>query len=103
MKNRIGHVSGAVAVFITINVLMTSCSVEQPQTSPAQSTLAYPETKRIDHVDVYHGTEVPDPYRWLEQDGAETKAWIEAQNALAQPILEAIPAREQIKKRMTQD
>jgi prolyl oligopeptidase len=102
MKNRIGHVSGAVAVLITTNVLMTSCSVEQPQTSPAQSTLAYPETKRIDHVDVYHGTEVPDPYRWLEQDGAETKAWIEAQNALAQPILEAIPAREQIKNRMTQ-
>ncbi|HEY5757658.1 MAG TPA: prolyl oligopeptidase family serine peptidase [Steroidobacter sp.] len=63
----------------------------------------YPATRRIDHVDSYHGTSVADPYRWLEDaDSADTKSWIQAQNALAQPYLESIPVRERIKQRMTQ-
>ncbi len=63
----------------------------------------YPVTRRIDHVDTYHGTSIADPYRWLEDaDSVDTKSWIQAQNALAQPYLESIPARERIKQRMTQ-
>src|SRR5690349_10158830 len=63
----------------------------------------YPVTRRIDHVDTYHGTTIADPYRWLEDaDSTDTKSWIQAQNALAQPYLESIPARERIKQRMTQ-
>ena len=30
--------------------------------------LKYPETKKVDHTDDYHGTKVADPYRWLEDD-----------------------------------
>ena len=41
--------------------------------------LQYPESRRGDVVDDYHGTLVPDPYRWLEDsDTPETRAWIEA-------------------------
>jgi prolyl oligopeptidase len=86
-------------------VVPVSGGVAKPPASaiaPA-ATFAYPATQRIEHVDTYHGTRIADPYRWLESpDSLETKSWIQAQNQLAQPYLEAIPARERIKKRMTQ-
>ena len=63
--------------------------------------LTYVETKMIDHVDDYHGTKVADPYRWLEDENSpETAAWIEAQNAVTFPYLEAIPFREALRARV---
>jgi len=65
--------------------------------------LAYPETKKVDQVDDYFGTKVPDPYRWLEDDNAEdTKAWVEAQNAVTFGYLDTIPFRPLIKARLTE-
>lgn len=64
--------------------------------------LAYPATPRGDHVDDYHGTKVPDPYRWMEDmDSAPVRDWVQAQNALAEPYLAAIPARQPIIDRLT--
>ena len=46
--------------------------------------IKYPPTKRVDQVDVYHGVEVADPYRWLEEEKSkETQAWLEAQHEIA--------------------
>jgi prolyl oligopeptidase len=68
-----------------------------------QPQLTYPETKKVDHVDTYHGVTVPDPYRWLEDDtSAETAAWVEAQNKVTFPYLEKIPYRKQLLDRVTQ-
>jgi prolyl oligopeptidase len=54
-----------------------------PQGVIKMAPLNYPPTTSVDQIDDYHGTPVSDPYRWLEETGSpETKAWIEAQNAV---------------------
>ncbi|HLL76301.1 MAG TPA: prolyl oligopeptidase family serine peptidase [Pyrinomonadaceae bacterium] len=73
-----------------------------PSNDPPASKLSYPEAKKTDHVDEYHGTKVPDPYRWLENsDSPETRQWIEAQNKLTFGYLNQIPERAWIKERLT--
>ena len=66
------------------------------------TTFTYPDARKDDQTDDYHGTQVADPYRWLEDpDSPESRAWIEAENALAFGFLEKLPARERIAKRLT--
>ena len=61
----------------------------------------YPQTRKVDHVDTYHGVAVPDPYRWLEDDTSrETEAWVEAQNKVTFGYLERIPYRTAMQKRV---
>ncbi|MHB0955429.1 MAG: prolyl oligopeptidase family serine peptidase [Pirellulaceae bacterium] len=70
-----------------------------------QGTEAYPQTTTVDHVDEYHGTQVPDPYRWLEDDvrtSEQVAAWVAAQNKVTFAYLEAIPQREPLRKRLTE-
>ena len=65
------------------------------------SPVKYPETKKVDVVDDYFGTKVPDPYRWLEDDNApEVGAWVTAQNKVTFDYLDTIPYRAQIRKRL---
>jgi prolyl oligopeptidase len=71
----------------------------------AEDALTYPNTRRVDHTDVYHGMRVPDPYRWLEDDvrkSADVAAWVEAQNKVTKVYLQALPERETIRKRLTE-
>ncbi len=64
-------------------------------------TLSYPTTRTTNQVDDYHGVSVPDPYRWLEDDNAaETKAWVTAQNKVTYGYLAAIPQGPAIKQRL---
>ena len=64
---------------------------------------SYPQTRKSDQVDNYHGVTVADPYRWLEDlDSEETALWVEAQNTVTFGYLNQIPAKETIKKRLTQ-
>src|SRR6202162_628522 len=68
----------------------------------AAQTLTYPQARRSDQVDDYHGTKVADPYRWLEDtDSAETHTWVEAENKLTFGYLEQIPYRQSIHERLT--
>ena len=65
--------------------------------------LTYPFSKIVDQTDNYHGSIVPDPYRWLEDvDSPETLDWIQRQNELTFGFLEQIPARAQLRKRLTE-
>jgi prolyl oligopeptidase len=70
-----------------------------------EKKLKYPDTKKGDQTDEYHGTKVADPYRWLEDDVRTSKdvaAWVEAENKVTNAFLETIPEREAIKKRITE-
>ncbi len=68
----------------------------------AQSSLKYPETKKINHVDEYFNIKMEDPYRWLEDDlSSETKSWVDAQNKVTFGYLDQIPLRDQLKKQLT--
>ncbi|MEZ4840678.1 MAG: prolyl oligopeptidase family serine peptidase [Flavobacteriaceae bacterium] len=88
---------------ITLSVLATllliSCN-ENKNTEP-EMTMTYPETKKVDTVTTYFGTEVKDPYRWLEDDMSdETAEWVKAQNKVTFGYLDKIPYREELKKRL---
>jgi len=68
-----------------------------------QAPVRYPATRTVDTVDVYGGTRVADPYRWLEQiDAPEVTAWVKAQNAVTMPYLASLPGREAFRKRITE-
>ncbi|HEX4389197.1 MAG TPA: prolyl oligopeptidase family serine peptidase [Steroidobacteraceae bacterium] len=70
---------------------------------PAQRTMTYPLSVRGNAKDNYFGTEVDDPYRWLEDlDSPAVKQWVAAQNELSRPQLQALPARAWLKTRLTQ-
>jgi prolyl oligopeptidase len=67
----------------------------------AGSGLSYPPAERGNVVDTYHGVQVPDPYRWMEDiDSPQTRAWVEAEAKLSSDYLAAIPARDRIAARM---
>ncbi len=65
-------------------------------------TLSQIDTRKGDVVDDYHGTPIADPYRWLEDPAApDVVAWTEAQNSRTRGFLDAIPARERLRERLT--
>jgi prolyl oligopeptidase len=75
-----------------------------PSLLGARPRLSYPQTRRVEQVDVFHGISVADPYRWLEDDirqSPEVKSWVEAQNRIAFDYLRAIPERAALEKRLT--
>jgi prolyl oligopeptidase len=62
---------------------------------------SYPTTRKMELIEDIHGTQVADPYRWLEDDNAEeTKRWVSAQNEVTGKWLDQIPQRAEIRKRL---
>src|SRR5688572_24855108 len=83
-------------LFLVLVSLISSAAAQTP------ATTAYPAAPRGDHVDVYHGIKVPDPYRWLEDlDSPATTAWVKAQNGLTFGFLATLPQRAPFRDRLT--
>ncbi|MAZ26862.1 MAG: S9 family peptidase [Cytophagaceae bacterium] len=81
-------------------ITLFSCVDESKKTDTAM-TVDYPKTKKVDTLDTYFGTDVPDPYRWLENDRSpETEAWVKEENQVTFGYLDKIPYREEIKKKL---
>ncbi len=67
----------------------------------ALAAYEYPVSKTVTHVDDYSGTKVTDAYRWLEElDSPETNAWVAAQNALTDSVVDQLPERARIRQRL---
>jgi prolyl oligopeptidase len=75
-------------------IVLSAC---QPNTK-----LTYPTPETDSTTDSYFGTEVPDPYRPLENDTSQaTAAWVEAENEVTNAYLAQIPGRDRLKQRLT--
>ena len=85
--------SRTVAGIVGAALFAASAGAQQGVTVPPP-----PPTEVRDVVDTLHGVDVPDPYRWLEdQEAPETRAWIGIQNAYTDTVLGALPGRDELR------
>ncbi len=81
--------------FILIMMIFAGCQ-------EGAKKVNYPVTEKVQQIDNYFGTDVQDPYRWLEDDNSEkTEAWVQAQNIVTEAYLSEIPYREKIQEKLT--
>src|SRR6187551_263703 len=86
---------------IILSASMAAFTIACSEKKTEIANMNYPETKKVDTVDTYFGTQVSDPYRWLENDTTkETGDWVKAQNEVTFGFLSKIPYRETVKKRL---
>jgi prolyl oligopeptidase len=86
--------------FFAIALLVT---IVDARTGRQSSRTQYPVAAKSDVVDDYHGTKVPDPYRWMEDLASKDVAeWVAAQNKLTVDYLQRLPMREQLRTRITE-
>ena len=82
-------------ILILMATIATNCAMAQ--------SISYPKAEKDGTVDNYFGTQVADPYRWLENDTSQqTAAWVEAENKVTNAYLEKIPFRKKLLKRLTE-
>ena len=83
-------------LFFTSVALLFSCA----DSTMNSEKILYPESRIVDQVDEYFGTQVSDPYRWLEDDRAEeVEQWVGSQNLVTRNYLDAIPLRKELRDR----
>ncbi len=88
------------AIGLLTVITIMSCKEEKKQVERS-IVVDYPTTTKVDTVTNYFGTDVKDPYRWLEDDRSpETEAWVKAENKATFAYLDNIPYRDQLKQRL---
>src|SRR5579864_5220767 len=71
--------------------------------SPASVPAGPPKAEVKPVQEDLHGTKIVDNYRWLEDgNNPETQKWVEQELAYTRAILDPLPGREQIHKRLTE-
>ena len=95
----INGVSKKILFLLITTLIIISCKTDKK--TEEQLAMTYPDTKKVDTVDTYFGTDIKDPYRWLEDDMSdETAEWVEEQNKVTFGYLDKIPYREELKNRI---
>src|SRR5690349_18171852 len=79
---------------------------QEPKSRTVLQTSGHPGPPKAATVmvtDDYHGRRVSDRYRWLENaDAAETQRFVEEQNAYTRSVLESVPGRDELRRRIEQ-
>ena len=84
-------------------LVATGCSSGGTPVETPTHVFRCPITRTEAVVDDYHGTEIADPYRWLEdQDGEATAAWVKTQSAATEAFLATLPTREAARSRLAE-
>ena len=88
--------------FASCALLVILSSVPSPgqHSTPEPDKPVYPLAPPSGQVDVIHGLEIADPYRWLEVSSPETQDWVRSEDRLMQHYLENEPARGRLRRRM---
>ena len=105
MKSRLLRLA-IVLAFLTLAGVLTGCEphrgpstamISEPPPVVDLSWIEYPEARRGNETGVYHGVEVADPYRWMEDEGSEeTQTWLAKQDAIAERFFDELPKRQAI-------
>jgi len=95
MKQIKNNLTSIFLILVIISIFVFSKFVNHPR-------YFYPKSKKVDVVDSYHGVQIEDPYRWLEDDQSkETKRWVNSQNRTTNRFINKISYRNKIKERLT--
>ncbi|PJE47701.1 MAG: S9 family peptidase [Sediminibacterium sp.] len=91
-------------IFLTTSalLLLVACNQNSAETDFKKIEVKYPIAQKDSTVkDIYFGTTVADPYRWMENDtSAQTIAWVKAENEVTDAYLASIPFLQSIQSRL---
>ncbi len=97
MRRQRHHLALSIAALLAL----AGCQGGTTQKVATGELKPYPTAHKDDVVDTLHGTEVADPYRWMENvDAPEVKAWVDAENDVTFTYLEGIEGRDAIAARL---
>jgi prolyl oligopeptidase len=81
---------------LSLGTLVAAAACSAPRPTP-------PESKKVEVRETFHGFELVDLYRWLEdQESPETRQWIETQNAYAETIVGESERRARLRSRLAE-
>jgi prolyl oligopeptidase len=84
-----------------MKVILFAAAMLAASTTLVQAQSAPPAAPREPVVDDYYGTRITDDYRWMEDRWSpKFKAWLEGQNAYARRVLDRIPGRDELQRRI---
>src|SRR5579864_5292766 len=95
-------VGGLRLLFSLISLLFPMAVVHASDSSTSTTALPGPPRAAVNPVDeTMHGTRIVDDYRWLEDASSpETQRWVSEEGAYSRSLLDPLPGREQLHKRL---
>jgi len=93
--------SGAGLVVVSVFLLVGAVFAGDDVKSTASATVPKAEKRPLEET--LHGVKIVDNYRWLEDaDSPETQKWVAAEMAYTNSVLDPLPGRNAIHKRLTE-